>query len=285
MSDGQKKCTVDEQQCDAECQARPDRACATETKTENVYERARKALHEACSRGRLEMTIPVDEQRDHDCLIAAGLIAGEAAEKRIASVEGRCGMRLECIETTLVAHRNTAQQDYDRAVAAVKRAESAERERDEYAKALDDICALIDGKLTDLTGGGGHNGVVFAVDEWRQEIERERDEARARASALEEALKEWILAQDAERSAANEWARVRVREWRKWPPLPKRMPKDAVTMDSLPQEEQDRIRERWDRDMAPIKEAEATHAQARIRLDAAAGTARAALGIDPPKEG
>jgi hypothetical protein len=58
-----------------------------DTKTESVYERAFKALHEACSRGRLKMTIPVDEQHDHDCLIAAGLTAGEAAEKRAVEAE------------------------------------------------------------------------------------------------------------------------------------------------------------------------------------------------------
>jgi hypothetical protein len=126
-------CPVDEQQCDAECQARPDRACATDPKSEeSVYERARKALYEACDKGRIEMSIPVDEQRDHDCLIAAGLTAGEAAEKRIASVEERCGMRLECIETTLVAHRNTAQQDHDRAVEAEKRAEEAEKREEKW---------------------------------------------------------------------------------------------------------------------------------------------------------
>jgi hypothetical protein len=113
-------CPVDEQQCDAECQARPDRSCATETRTESVYERAFKALHEACSRGRLEMTIPVDEQRDHDCLITAGLIAGKAAEKRA-----------EYWERTSIWYQKDASLWEKRAAEEEKRAEAAERERDE----------------------------------------------------------------------------------------------------------------------------------------------------------
>jgi len=65
-----------------------DAKCATESApTESVYERAFKALHDACANGRLKMSVPVDEQHDHDCLIVAGLTAGEAAEKRAEAAE------------------------------------------------------------------------------------------------------------------------------------------------------------------------------------------------------
>jgi len=37
-------CTVDEQQCDAECQTRPDRVCAAEKPAGSVYGEAREAL-------------------------------------------------------------------------------------------------------------------------------------------------------------------------------------------------------------------------------------------------
>lgn len=59
---------------------------AEEAKTDHkdVYERAAKALHEACHLGHLKMTIPVDASRDHDCLIAEGLNAGEEAERLLA---------------------------------------------------------------------------------------------------------------------------------------------------------------------------------------------------------
>jgi len=60
-----------------------------ETKSESVYERAFAALHDACANGRLKMSVPVDEQHDHDCLIIAGLTASEAAEKRAEAAEVR----------------------------------------------------------------------------------------------------------------------------------------------------------------------------------------------------
>lgn len=77
-------CTVDEQQCDAECQTRPDRKCAEEPKpAESVYERARWELDaEEC-----DCEICEDWCR-HELTLAA-LDAGEAAEKRAGEAEDR----------------------------------------------------------------------------------------------------------------------------------------------------------------------------------------------------
>jgi hypothetical protein len=101
----------------------------------------------------------------------------------------------------------------------------------------------------------------------------------------EEALTEWLAAHDAERAAAKEAARVRCREYAKWPAMPKRMPRNAVNIASLPKEERDRINEQCARDMAPINEAEAAHRAAQERLAAAIVAARAALALVPRGEG
>jgi hypothetical protein len=113
-------CPVDEQQCDAECQARPDRACATETKTESVYERARAAMTlkdydaKSTALGRAEAVMM------QTALIDDALRAGEAAEKRA-----------EYWERTSIWYQKDASLWEKRATEEEKRAETAERERDE----------------------------------------------------------------------------------------------------------------------------------------------------------
>ena len=110
-----------------------------------------------------------------------------------------------------------------------------------------------------------------------------RLEAEAERDRLREALREWVAASDAERTAAKNAARVRVTEYRKWPDLPKRMPKNAVLVSSLPPEEQRRIAEQCAADMKPINEAEAIHAAARSRLALAQEAAKAWLSaMDGP---
>jgi hypothetical protein len=91
------------------------------------------------------------------------------------------------------------------------------------------------------------------------------------------ALAEWVAAHDAEREAAKAAARVRAREYAKWPALPKRTPKNAVLVSSLPPDEQRRISEQCAKEMAPIKEAERVHRAAQDRLARAVENARAAL--------
>jgi hypothetical protein len=103
---------------------------------------------------------------------------------------------------------------------------------------------------------------------------------RKRAEVAERMLSEWVTAHDAEREAAKTAARVRVGEYAKWPPLPRRIPSRAVPMSSLPPEEQRRIADECAREMAPINEAEAVHREARTRLAAAVDAARAALAPD-----
>jgi hypothetical protein len=194
-------CTVDEQQCDAECQARPDRACATEAKSEeSVYERAFKALYEARSRGRLEMTIPVDEHRDHDCLIAAGLTAGEAAEKRAEEAEKREEKWRRMVrEAELRSIPNRIQQQdllQEASGKYRKRAEAAERERDELKRWRDEtvdiaICRqqFPDGSVPGNTVECAEGWFKIAHDELRRvrELERERDEARKTLAEIQAA--------------------------------------------------------------------------------------------------
>jgi hypothetical protein len=66
-----------------------------------------------------------------------------------------------------------------------KSGELAEDERNEHAQALDDICMIIDGKLTDLTGGSGHNGVVFALYEYLEELTSKISELETRLAKYE----------------------------------------------------------------------------------------------------
>jgi hypothetical protein len=79
-------CPVDAQQCDSECQARLDRACATETKTESVYERARKLVDGTClpRSGYPDVEIL---SCDHGDQIMYALDRGEMAEKRAEEAE------------------------------------------------------------------------------------------------------------------------------------------------------------------------------------------------------
>jgi hypothetical protein len=109
------------------------------------------------------------------------------------------------------------------------------------------------------------------MGEENAKIERERDEARR-------ALREWTAAHDAERHAAQAAARARHKAYAGQPPLPKRIPRNALRMEDLPEEEQRRINDECARLMAPINEAERLHVAARERLQRAVDAARALSG-------
>jgi hypothetical protein len=117
----------------------------------------------------------------------------------------------------------------------------------------------------------GLESALQIMGEENAKIERERDEARR-------ALREWTAAHDAERHAAQAAARARHKAFAGQPPLPKRIPRNALRMEDLPEEEQRRINDECARLMAPINEAERLHVAARERLQRAVDAARALSG-------
>jgi hypothetical protein len=90
-------------------------------------------------------------------------------------------------------------------------------------------------------------------------------------------------AHDAEKAAKVAAARARHKTFQGEPLPPKRMPKNAVLLSSLPADEQRRIDAEIERQMAPIREADAACNAAAERLAAAIRAARAALA--PRSEG
>ena len=80
--------------------------------SDSIYERARTALHQACARGHISMSVPVDKENDHDFVIDAALDAGEKAEARVRELEKTLSdVRGALIDAdsilSLVAHRNS----------------------------------------------------------------------------------------------------------------------------------------------------------------------------------
>jgi hypothetical protein len=125
-------CPVDEQQCDAECQARPDRACAADPKSEeSVYDLARRTIREAGERAKNDRSLDYREE----AAVRAALDAGEAAEKRAEEAEKReekWRWMVREAELRSIPDRIQQQDLLQEASGKYrKRAEAAERERDE----------------------------------------------------------------------------------------------------------------------------------------------------------
>lgn len=100
---------------------------------------------------------------------------------------------------------------------------------------------------------------------------------RSRVEVLEQALREWIAARNAEESAARSAARVRAQTFAGQPPPPRRMPRSALLVADLPPDEQRRINDECAKEMAPIHEAEGIHSAAKGRLADAISAAREVL--------
>jgi hypothetical protein len=160
-----------------------------DTKTESVYERARKALFAACHRGRLLLSIPL-RLDDPVVLISAALDAGEAAEKRAEAAEAQIAAMHEAV-------KEAEKRPPDEWDVFVVKAPDGTLHAATTSQASGFYRAI---RRQWESGWVGRISNEFRNTRARAEkAEDERDEARARAGRLEDALKavSTDIAQDA----------------------------------------------------------------------------------------